>query len=62
MKKCNRIREQLIAFPEHHGIDVSSFPQLCLDDFWSMEEDKKISILLVHKYKKNVNEIFMVLS
>lgn len=39
VKECNRIRDQLIAFPEHHGIDVSSFPQLCLDDFWSMEED-----------------------
>lgn len=39
VKECNRIREQLISFPEHHGVDVSSFPQLCLDDFWSTEED-----------------------
>ena len=39
VEECNRIREQLIAFPEHHGVDVSSFPQLCLDDFWSMEDD-----------------------
>lgn len=39
VKECNRIREQFIAFPEHHGVDVSSFPQLCLDDFWSMEEE-----------------------
>lgn len=39
VEECNRIREQLIAFQEHHGVDVSSFPQLCLDDFWSMEED-----------------------
>lgn len=30
------IREQLLAFPEHHGVDVSSFPQLSLNDFWSM--------------------------
>lgn len=36
---CNRIREQLMAFPEHHGVDVSSFPQLSIDDFWAMEED-----------------------
>lgn len=39
VKECNRIREQFIAFPEHHSVDVSSFPQLCLDDFWSMEEE-----------------------
>lgn len=39
--ECNRIREQFIAFPEHHGVDVSSFPQLCLDDFWSPEESRK---------------------
>lgn len=39
VKECNHIREQFISFPEHHGVDVSSFPQLCLDDFWSMEED-----------------------
>lgn len=39
VEECNRIREQFIAFPEHHGVDVSSFPQLCLDDFWSMEVD-----------------------
>ncbi len=39
VEECNRIREQLIAFPECYGVDVSSFPQLCLDDFWSMGED-----------------------
>lgn len=39
VKECNRIREQLIALPEHRGVDVSSCPQLCLDDFWSMNED-----------------------
>ena len=41
VEECNRIREQLNAFPEHHGVDVSSFPQLCLDDFWSMKMTEK---------------------
>lgn len=41
VKECNRIREQLIAFPEYHGVDVSSFPQLCLDDFWSRKKTEK---------------------
>lgn len=36
--KCSNIREQLLAFPERHGIDVSSFPILSMDDFWSAEE------------------------
>lgn len=31
---CNKIREQLLALPNRHGIDVSSFPQLSKDDFW----------------------------
>lgn len=34
---CNSIREQLLSFPEHHGVDVSSCPKLTLDDFWSMD-------------------------
>lgn len=34
--ECNSIREQLLALPEHHGVDVSAFPQLSMDDFWSM--------------------------
>ena len=32
---CNKIREQLLALPNRHGIDVSSFPQLSKDDFWT---------------------------
>ncbi len=39
IKECNNIREQLLAFPEHHGIDVNSFPILSMDDFWSGEEE-----------------------
>ena len=39
VKECNRIREQLRSFPRHHGVDVSAFPQLSMDDFWSMEEE-----------------------
>ena len=38
IQECNKIREQLLAFPERHGIDVSSFPQLSMDDFWSVEK------------------------
>ncbi len=34
IKECNRIREQLIALPEHHGVDVGSFPKLSRGDFW----------------------------
>lgn len=36
---CSNIREQLLAFPEHHGIEVSAFPLLSMDDFWSEEEE-----------------------
>ncbi len=36
---CNRIREQLLDFPERHGIDMGSFPQLGRDDFWPPEEE-----------------------
>ena len=39
IKECNNIREQLLAFPEHHGIEVSAFPLLSMDDFWSEEEE-----------------------
>lgn len=35
----NEIRQQLIGLPERHGIDVDSFPQLSMDDFWFVEED-----------------------
>lgn len=37
-EKCNYIREQMLRFPENHGVDVSDFPQLSLTDFWLMKE------------------------
>ena len=36
--ECNSIRRQLTALPEHHGVDVSAFPELSSRDFWSAEE------------------------
>lgn len=39
IKVCNRIREQLLDFPERHGIDMGSCPQLGRDDFWGSEEE-----------------------
>lgn len=36
----NEIRQQLIGLQERHGIDVDSFPQLSMDDFWFVEEDE----------------------
>lgn len=38
IEKCNSIRRQLAALPEHHGVDVSDFPELSGRDFWSAEE------------------------
>ncbi len=38
IKECNRIREQMISLPEHHGVDVNAMPRLSEDDFWSWEE------------------------
>ena len=38
IEKCNSIRRQLTALPEHHGVDVSAFPELSNRDFWSVEE------------------------
>lgn len=38
-EKCNYIREQMLRFPENHGVDVSAFPQLSLTDFWLMKEE-----------------------
>ncbi len=35
IRVCNKICEQLLALPNRHGIDVSSFPQLSKDDFWT---------------------------
>ncbi len=39
IKECNRIREQLIALPEHHGVDVGSFPKLSRGDFWLADKE-----------------------
>ncbi|MCI8365114.1 MAG: hypothetical protein HFG34_09230 [Eubacterium sp.] len=38
IEKCNSIRRQLTALPEHHGVDVSAFPELSSRDFWSVKE------------------------
>ncbi len=38
IEKCNSIRRQLTALPEHHGVDVSAFPELSSSDFWSAKE------------------------
>lgn len=38
-EKWNYIREQMLRFPENHGVDVSAFPQLSLTDFWLMKEE-----------------------
>ena len=39
MRECNDIRKQLTAFPEHHGVEVGSFPQLSKNDFWYIKEN-----------------------
>lgn len=38
INQCNTIREQLISLPDHYGVDVSSIPQLSMNDFWSLEK------------------------
>ena len=38
-EECNCIREQILRLPEHHGVDVSAFPQLSLTDFWLLKEE-----------------------
>lgn len=40
MKECNHIRLQLMGLPNRHGVDVNSFPQLSMKDFWIMDESK----------------------
>ncbi len=37
--ECDRIREHLIALPEHHGVDVNAFPRLGMDDFWAYKKE-----------------------
>lgn len=38
MDVCNWIREQLLSFPNRHGVDVTSCPQLSEADFWVPKE------------------------
>lgn len=38
VQECNRIRQQLMSLPEFHGVDVRSFPQLSMDDFWVTDD------------------------
>ena len=38
-ERCDYIREQMLRFPENHGVDVSAFPQLRLTGFWLMKEE-----------------------
>lgn len=40
IEKCNSIRRQLTALPEHYGVDVSALPELSSRDFWSTEWDQ----------------------
>jgi hypothetical protein len=39
IEACNRIRGQLLDFPERHGIDMGSFPKLGMNDFWPPGEE-----------------------
>ena len=41
ISECNHIRQQLMSLPKRHGIDMSSFPQLSVDDFWVMKPSKE---------------------
>lgn len=40
VREFNQIRQQLMSLPEHHGVDVNNFPQLSMDDFWSVDDSK----------------------
>ena len=37
INKCNNIYQQLVGLSDCHGVDVSSFPQLGMDDFFVMK-------------------------
>ena len=39
---CNNIRAQMLAFHDHHGVDVEAFPRLSAADFWESERNKGI--------------------
>lgn len=36
---CNNIREQFLILPARYGIDVNSFPQLHMNDFWLSDSE-----------------------
>lgn len=38
IEECNAVREQLLALPENHGVDVSAIPMLREADFWSLTD------------------------
>ncbi len=40
-EECNKIRDQLTALPERHGIDVAAFPRLTMEDFWVYREKEE---------------------
>lgn len=44
ISEVNTIRQQLISLKEHHGVDVTNFPQLSRDDFWYMEDESETSV------------------
>lgn len=39
IEQCNEIREQLLALPGYHGVDMAAFPKLSDADFWVMETE-----------------------
>lgn len=40
IEECNSVGEQLLMLTEQHGVDVGSFPKLCMDDFWSEKNEE----------------------
>lgn len=40
IQKFDDIRRQLISLTDHHGVDISSLPQLSMDDFWSEKDEE----------------------
>lgn len=38
IQECSHIRQQLMNLADRHGVEVSGFPQLSMDDFWIMEK------------------------
>lgn len=38
VQECDFIRQQLMGLPERHGVDVTNFPRLSMDDFWGLDD------------------------